>query len=171
MSNKFLFATVALLFSLPSFAGLDEDAIKKLINDYAKIESNFPRTLDIQSILNVYAPDSSRIEDGEVESIDDTKKDLADIEEMINLGNAIGISSRVSNIKVKALPGGHGWAIYDYSIKSGVAGTVIMEDSGICTAIFKKTGAAWFIQHKHCSTPKPDEVEAEAPAPELSNIE
>ena len=76
-----------------------------------------------------------------------------DFEEQINLGNPVGISGRVSNIKLQ-VSGTMAWATFDHEFKVGAMGEVIVQEQSKCTGIYRKKGMQWLIQHEHCSTPK-----------------
>jgi ketosteroid isomerase-like protein len=132
-------------------AGQEETTIGKTILDMAKSMTDFPRTREIQSVLKFYTKDYDSISDGKLLSINEIEKLLLDMEEQINLGNPVGISYKVTNIKVEA-SGNIGWATYDYLLKTGAGGQVMMEEQGNCTGIYKKKGTVWLIRHEHCST-------------------
>src|SRR5437016_4062447 len=102
---KRLIAFILICFSLilfsPAWAGSDEDLVRTLITDQAKALSDFPRSRDKHAVLKFFFQDYSSITDGEVGNLKDMEKELSDLEKQINLGNPLGISDRVSNIKVQ----------------------------------------------------------------------
>lgn len=130
----------------------DEAAIVKIINDNAKALTEFPRNRNRKALQKNYAEDFEGINDDKSESSEETKKFFSDLEEQLNLGSPIGILNQVSNIKTHIYET-VGWATYDYSLKIGIGGAVVVSDQGKCTSILKKQGTAWLIQHEHCSTP------------------
>lgn len=83
---------------------------------------------------------------------------LLDFEERINLGNPVGISDRVSNIKLQVF-GTMAWGTFDHEFKVGAMGEVIVQEQSKCTGIYRKKGMQWLIQHEHCSTPRAIETE------------
>jgi len=129
----------------------EETLIEKKIIDLANASTQFPKTKDSQSILRFYSQEYEGINNGKSESLKDTEKYLADVLERINLGEPIGISSKVANIKT-SVTSTSGWATYSYEFKFGSGGAVLQSNQGQCTAIFKKQGDSWLIQHEHCST-------------------
>lgn len=132
----------------------EQAAIEQKLVDLANANTEFPHTKDSQSILRFYSQDYEGINNGKSESLKDTEKYLSDVLERINLGEPIGISSRVTNIKT-SVTGHSGWGTYEYEYKLGSGGAVLQTNQGQCTTIFRKQGDAWLIQHEHCSTANP----------------
>ena len=157
---------IIILISSLAEAGPEEDAIVKNIKDAAKALTDFPKTRDAQSALKFYANDYFTISDGQVETLKQAEDNLAYLKEQINLGNRVGISMQISNIKAET-SGAIGWATYDYTTKIWVGRDVLVEEQGKCTAIHRKKGSGWLIQHEHCSAiPKEDEDHLEKGQPE-----
>ena len=77
----------------------EEALVEKIIVETANANTQFPKTKDPQSILRFFAQDYSGIDNGKSESLKDMEKSLSDVLERINLGDPIGISSKVANIK------------------------------------------------------------------------
>jgi len=140
----------------------EELAVEKVIKTAADAVTNFPKDKDIGKVLSPYAGDYERIEDGARESLQDIRKALDDIKEQLDLGRQIGISNKVSNIKVH-VAGGVAWATYAYTVKIGSGGEVVDESAGLCTAVLAKKGHDWKIVHDHCSSPKNEEPPSELP--------
>ncbi len=132
----------------------EEAVIEKIVLDLANANTEFPKTKDPHSILRFYAPDYSGIDDGTAESLKDIEKSLSDVLDRLNLGEPVGVSAKVANIKSN-VTGTFGWATYDYDLKVGRGGVVVESDQGKCTDIFRKQGDSWLIQHEHCSTQSP----------------
>jgi ketosteroid isomerase-like protein len=132
----------------------EEILLEKTITDLANRGTEFPKTKDAQSILRFYASDYAGINNGKSESLKDVEKYLSDLIERINLGEPIGVSAKVSDIKTSA-SGSLGWATFDYDYKVGSGGAVLQAEQGKCTTIFRKQGDSWLIQHEHCSTEHP----------------
>lgn len=157
---------IIILTSSLAEAGPEEDAIKKNIKDAARALTDFPKTRDAQSALKFYADDYFTISDGRVETLKQAEDNLAYLKEQINLGNQVGISMQISNIKAE-ISGAIGWATYDYTTKIVVGRDVLVEEQGKCTAIHHKKGSGWLIQHEHCSAiPEEDEDHPEKGQPE-----
>ena len=129
----------------------EEAAIEKNLIDLADANTQFPRTKDSQSILRFYSQDYEGVSNGKSESLKDTEKYLSDVLERINLGEPIGISSKVANIKI-SVTSTSGWARYSYEYKLGRGGDILETNQGQCTTIFRKQRETWLIQHEHCST-------------------
>jgi len=132
----------------------EEALIEKAVLDLANVSTQFPKTKDPQSIFRFYFQDYAGINNGKSESRKDIEKYLSDVLERINLGEPIGISAKVANIKT-SVTGASGWATYDFEYKLGSGGRVLQTDQGKCTTIFRKQGGSWLIQHEHCSTANP----------------
>ena len=129
----------------------EEALIKNELTEIADANTQFPRTKDFQSILRFYSKNYEGIKNGKAESLKDIERPLSEVLERINLGAPIGIVSNLTNIGV-SVTGPSGWASYEYEYKLGSGGAVLQTDQGKCTAIFRKQGDSWLIQHKHCST-------------------
>lgn len=132
----------------------EQAAIEQILIDLANANTQFPRTKDPQSILRFYSQDYEGISNGKSDSLKDTEKYLADVLERINLGEPIGISSKVANIKT-SVTSTLGWATYSYEYKVGSGGAVLQTNQGQCTTIFRKQGDTWLIRHEHCSMETP----------------
>jgi hypothetical protein len=136
----------------------EEGLIVTTLNNVATAELQFYSTKDSRSILRLFAQDYAGIKDGKSETLKDKSKYLAEILEQINLGEPIGISSKVMNIK-PTVAGSVGWATYEYEYKvgrsGGKSGALQHVSQGQCTAIFSKQAETWLIRHGHCSTTHP----------------
>ena len=149
----FILTYFSVLMVYPVWAGPDEDAIRKIITDQVKALTDFPKSRDVQAVLKYFASDYSSVEDGVGQDIKGAEKILLDLEEQINLGSPVGISGRVSNIKLQVF-GTMAWATFDQEFKVGAMGEAIVQEQGKCTGIYRKKGVQWLIQHEHCSTPR-----------------
>jgi ketosteroid isomerase-like protein len=136
----------------------EEGLIITTLNDAADAESNFYSTKDSSSVLRFYAQDYMGIKDRKSETVKDHKKYLADVLEQITLGEPIGISSKLKNIK-PSVEGRFGWATYEYEYivgrSGGRSGVLQQVSQGQCTAIFRKQEDSWLIRHEHCSSTSP----------------
>ena len=132
----------------------EEVLLEKTIVDLANASVEFPKTKDTKSILRFYSQDYAGINNGKSESREDIEKYLSDLLERINLGEPIGISAKVSDIKT-SVNGAFGWATSEYEYKVGSGGVLLQANQGKCTAIFRKQGNSWLIHHEHCSTTSP----------------
>lgn len=100
----------------------EEALIAATLNDNANAESQFYKTKDSVSILRFYTQDYAGIKDGQPKTVKDQEKYLAEVLDRINLGEAIGISFKVMNIK-PSVAGSLEWATFEYEykiVKSGV---------------------------------------------------
>ena len=136
----------------------EEGLIVTTLNEVATAESQFYSTKDSLSILRFYAQDYAGIKDGKSETLKDKSKYLAEVLGQINLGDPIGISSKLMNIK-PSVAGRFGWATYEYEYKvgrsGGRSGVLRQFSQGQCTAIVTKQADSWLIRHEHCSTANP----------------
>jgi ketosteroid isomerase-like protein len=132
----------------------EEAAIEKKLIDLADANTQFPHTKDSQSVLRFYSQDYAGIDNGNAESLKDIEKYLSDVLERMNLGEPLGISSKVTNIKT-SVTGPLGWATYEFEWKLGRGGVVLQTNQGQCSTIFRKQGDSWLIRHEHCSTANP----------------
>ena len=80
----------------------DEVLIEKTINGIAVRVTEFPRTKDSQSIPRFYSPDYAGISNAKPQSLKDINKYLSSLLDRINLGESIGVSAKVSNIRTGA---------------------------------------------------------------------
>jgi ketosteroid isomerase-like protein len=145
---------VALVFAgSPAWAGQDEDAIRTLLVETAKVTAEFSRTRDVQSVLKMYAKDYVGVQDGEEETLDTIQKWLADYGAELDKGNPTRFLGEVYGIKVR-VSGPLAWATYDYVFKLVSEGKIQSEDRGLCTSVLRKEGSGWLIQHEHCSKPR-----------------
>ncbi len=138
----------------PAWAGQDEDAIHALLIETSKVTSEFSRTRDTQSVLNMYAKDYVGVQDGEAETVETIQKWLEDYGTELDKGSPLRFLGEVFGINVR-VSGPLAWATYDYVFKLVSDGKIQAEDRGLCTSILRKEGSAWLIQHEHCSKPRP----------------
>ena len=129
----------------------EEALVEKTIVDLANAMTEFPKTKDPQSIRRFYAQDYTGITNGKLNSLEEEEQYLSNLVERINLGEPIGISSKVTNIKANVV-GAVGWATYEYEYKLGRSGMAMESNQGQCTSILRKQGGTWLVQHEHCST-------------------
>lgn len=132
----------------------EEGLIVTTLNEVANAESQFSKTKDSVSILRFYAQDYAGIKDGKSKTVKDQEKYLLEVLDQINLGEPIGISSKVMNIK-PSVAERLGWATYEYEYKVVRSGVLQQVSQGQCTAIFRKQADSWLIRHEHCSTASP----------------
>ena len=128
-----------------------EVLLEKTILDLSNAHTEFPKTKQPQSILRFFTQDYTGIANGKAKTVKDIEKYLSDLLERINLGEPIGISSKIE-INKSGVSGTWGWAICDYEYKVGSGGALLQSEKWKCTGIFKKQGDSWLIQHDHCST-------------------
>jgi ketosteroid isomerase-like protein len=138
----------------PAWAGPDEDAIRTLLIETAKVTAEFSRTRDHQSVLKMYAKDYVGVQDGEAETVETIQKWLTEYGAELDNGSPIRFIGEIFDINVR-VSGPLAWATYDYIFKLVSEGKIQSEDRGLCTSILRKEGAAWLIQHEHCSKPRP----------------
>ena len=85
----------------PEKSARDAAAVERVIRSAAQALSDFPRTLDAQSVLSNYATGFTGIENGEETSIEDQRDLLRDLRDQIATGTRIVLSLRTANIRVR----------------------------------------------------------------------
>jgi ketosteroid isomerase-like protein len=140
----------SVLIMSPVLAGSEEAAIEKTIVAVSRAFSDFPRTRDRRSILRFYRPGFTSLQDGHWYTAKEFEKYLSEIEAQILPEAPFTIDSRVAHVNAE-VSGLLGWATYDYSYKIARGKTVVQEERGKCTGIFRKETASWLIEHEHCS--------------------
>jgi ketosteroid isomerase-like protein len=137
--------------------------IKKTLLAQGQAASDFPRTRDAQAYFRFYAPEYTQIEDGELTTLADEKKEFKNAMVIVNQGYKAELSLQYSNISVD-LNGDTGWATYDSSLTMS-SGARVKTINRKCTSIFKHSGTGWLIIHDHCSMLKP----ARSATPRMDN--
>lgn len=128
----------------------EEEAVEMAIKNAAMAASTFSETRNKQAVLKLYSKDYVGIQDGETETRDSIEKWLSDYDAELNKGSTLRFISALSNLRVR-VPGATAWATYNYVFQAIRNGELEGQDSGQCTTILRKEGAAWLIQHEHCS--------------------
>lgn len=157
MISTKLSAVVSLAFTLSLSACSKSEsndttqAVENLLSKYSESISNYPKTLDIQSIFGIYDPAATIFLNGVEIDNNASKMEFEKLKEDINLGGQIGLSSKISNIKVQELSDNYVMALYDSEIKLGTAGIIDSEVKQKCTVLLKKNEQNWLVTHEHCS--------------------
>ncbi len=139
-----------LSWAAAAWSAEDKGIIEKTIKEAAMASATFSETRDKQAVLKLYTKDYVGIQDGETETRESVEKWLADYESELNKGSTLRFISVVSNLHVRA-PGPTAWATYDYVFQAVRNGELEGSDAGKCTALLRKEGSTWLIQHEHCS--------------------
>jgi len=131
----------------------EKAAIEKTLADISQNMTDFPKTKDVRSLLKFLADDYSGVEDGKSVTREDIEKNLSALLERINLGEPIGISHQLKNVKVSLLNSNTAWTTYEDEFKMGRGGVLLQSLQNKCTTVFRKKEESWLIQHDHCSSP------------------
>ena len=131
----------------------EKETIEKAVKAAAMAAATFSETRDKQAVLKLYSKDYVGIQDGETETRDSIEKWLSDYESELTKGSTLRFISVVSNLK-PGVSGTTAWATYDYVFQAVRNGELEGSDAGKCTALLRKEGSAWLIQHEHCSKPR-----------------
>ena len=131
----------------------EREAVVRAVKEAAMASAAFSETRDKQAVLKLYSKDYVGIQDGETETRDSIEKWLSDYESELTKGSTLRFISVVSNLKPSVL-GTTAWATYDYVFQAVRNGELEGSDAGKCTALLRKEGSAWLIQHEHCSKPR-----------------
>lgn len=156
MKSRLAGAVMMACFSWTAMAwsAEDEEAIERTVKEAAMASAAFSETRDKQAVLKLYTKDYVGIQDGETETRDSIEKWLSDYESELKKGSTLRFISIVSNLRIR-MPGPTAWATYNYVFQAVRKGELEAQDSGQCTALLRKEGSTWLIQHEHCSKTQP----------------
>ncbi len=126
--------------------------IEASVEEVSKAYENFPKTLDRTSILKHYAAEYTGVKDGNSETIKDLGKMFDDLAEQIKLGDPIGTSYKITDLKIEALSGRLAWMTYQDETKWGRGGMVLRDVRTRCSTLVRRDGEQWLVFHEHCST-------------------
>lgn len=126
--------------------------IEASMKQAAKAWEDFPKSLDRTSILKHFAMDYSGVKDGTAESLEDLAKSFDDLAEQVKLGNTIGISYKITDLKVQPFTGSLALLTYQDENKFGKGGVLLRDVKAKCTTLVRKEGETWLVFHEHCST-------------------
>lgn len=146
------------LWAAPAWAGLDEDAVEKVLLAEAKSSATFAETRDRQTVLKLYTADYSGVQDGEVETRETIEKWLSEYGSALDKGSRVHFLGAVTNLSTH-VAGSTAWATYDYVFQAIRNGELDAQDRGKCTSVLRKEASGWLIQHEHCSKTKPQGME------------
>lgn len=150
----FLMRITCVLWAAPAWAGLDEDAVEKVLLAEAKSSATFAETRDRQTVLKLYTADYSGVQDGEVETRETIEKWLSEYGSALDQGSRVHFLGAVTNLSTH-VAGSTAWATYDYVFQAIRNGELDAQDRGKCTSVLRKEASGWLIQHEHCSKTKP----------------
>jgi len=150
----FLMRITCVLWAAPAWAGLDEDAVEKVLLAEAKSSATFAETRDRQTVLKLYTADYSGVQDGEVETRETIEKWLSEYGSALDKGSRVHFLGAVTNLSTH-VAGSTAWATYDYVFQAIRNGELDAQDRGKCTSVLRKEASGWLIQHEHCSKTKP----------------
>src|SRR5262245_53907550 len=102
-------------------AAKEAAAVERVIRAAAQALSDYPRTLDVDSVLSFYAAGFVGSENGEETSLQDQRDLLTDLSDELAAGTHVVLSFRAESIRVRVV-GQLAIATYDYAFKIGVAG-------------------------------------------------
>ncbi len=142
-----------LSWTVVAWSAEEKETIEKAVKAAAMAAATFSETRDKQAVLKLYSKDYVGIQDGETETRDSIEKWLSDYESELTKGSTLRFISVVSNLK-PGVSGTTAWATYDYVFQAVRNGELEGSDAGKCTALLRKEGSTWLIQHEHCSKPR-----------------
>jgi ketosteroid isomerase-like protein len=154
----FLMRITCVLWAAPAWAGLDEDAVEKVLLAEAKSSATFAETRDRQTVLKLYTADYSGVQDGELETRETIEKWLSEYGAALDKGSRVHFLGAVTNLSTH-VAGSTAWATYDYVFQAIRNGELDAQDRGKCTSVLRKEASGWLIQHEHCSKTKPQGME------------
>ena len=154
----FLMRITCVLWVAPVWAGLDEDAVEKVLLAEAKSSATFAETRDRQTVLKLYTADYSGVQDGELETRETIEKWLSEYGAALDKGSRVHFLGAVTNLSTH-VAGSTAWATYDYVFQAIRNGELDAQDRGKCTSVLRKEASGWLIQHEHCSKTKPQGME------------
>lgn len=153
-----LMRITCVLWAAPAWAGLDEDAVEKVLLAEAKSSATFAETRDRQTVLKLYTADYSGVQDGELETRETIEKWLSEYGAALDKGSRVHFLGAVTNLSTH-VAGSTAWATYDYVFQAIRNGELDAQDRGKCTSVLRKEASGWLIQHEHCSKTKPQGME------------
>ena len=142
-----------LSWTVVAWSAEEKETIEKAVKAAAMAAATFSETRDKQAVLKLYSKDYVGIQDGETETRDSIEKWLSDYDAELTKGSTLRFISVVSNLK-PGVSGTTAWATYDYVFQAVRNGELEGSDAGKCTALLRKEGSTWLIQHEHCSKPR-----------------
>jgi len=166
--SRFFAIAIASMLTLSACEQSDDlneaKKISDLITKNAENFSNFPKTLNIQSLNELYTPGAVVIDDGEEVNLNEMNKKFGEIKEQIRLGAQVFVSAQNSNIKVQLLSKNSAFAQYDSHLKMRIPKENFSLDStpSKCTALFKKEDQKWLITNENCSSKHGPDATVEA---------
>ena len=95
-----------------AWAGLDEDAVEKVLLAEAKSSATFAETRDRQTVLKLYTTDYSGVQDGELETRETIEKWLSEYGAALDKGSRVRFLGVVTNLSTH-VAGSTAWATYD----------------------------------------------------------
>ena len=128
-----------------TLAARDAAEVAGVIAGSAKALNDFPRTRNKGAILSFYTKSYTVVENGEESSLEEASQLLSDLEDRLERGEEVGISSRARNIEVR-VAGKIAWATYDYEFKIALEDGDWGADDGKCTSVLVKSGSNWLVE-------------------------
>ena len=126
--------------------------IEASVKQASKAWEEFPKSLDRSRLLKQYAADYSGVKDGVSETLKDLEKTFDDLAEQIKLGDAIGISYKITELNIRPFTGRLAWMTYQDETKLGRGGVLLRDIKNTCSTLVRKEGETWLVFHEHCST-------------------
>ena len=126
--------------------------IEASVKQASKAWEEFPKSLDRSRLLKQYAADYSGVKDGVSETLKDLEKTFDDLAEQIKLGDAIGISYKITELNIHPFTGRLAWMTYQDETKLGRGGVLLRDIKNTCSTLVRKEGETWLVFHEHCST-------------------
>jgi ketosteroid isomerase-like protein len=126
--------------------------IEASVKQASKAWEEFPKSLDRSRLLKQYADDYSGVKDGVSETLKDLEKTFDDLAEQIKLGDAIGISYKITELNIHPFTGRLAWMTYQDETKLGRGGVLLRDIKNTCSTLVRKEGETWLVFHEHCST-------------------
>lgn len=126
--------------------------IEASVNQASKDWEEFPKSLDRPRLLKYYAADYAGVKDGARETLKDLEKSFNDLAEQIKLGDAIGISDKITELNIQPFTESLALLTYQDETKVGRGGMLLSASKATCSTLVRKEGETWLVFHEHCST-------------------
>ena len=126
--------------------------IEASVNQASKDWEEFPKCLDRPRLLKYYTADYAGVKDGTRETLKDLEKSFGDLAEQIKLGDAIGISSKITELNIQPVTERLALLTYQDETKVGRGGMLLRASNATCSTLVRKDGETWLVFHEHCST-------------------
>jgi hypothetical protein len=117
--------------------------IEASVKEASKAWEELPKSLDRSHLLKHYAADYSGVKDGVSETLKDLEKSFDDLAEQIKLGDAIGISYKITELKIQPFTERLAWLTYQDETKVGRGGALLRDIRTKYSTLVREEAETW----------------------------